>query len=240
MAKTLITPKKNSNRRKGAGNIKLKMKKKRTICIQPGSSCSSLLITFPISSVQLYPTIIPIHSQNSQPYDWKRLKHWQRKRDREREGGRKRCLQWVGLVTEIPLSLSLSRFHSHLSHYPQLNAWSTEKKKKEAFALLKLQRMCFWACMSKKDLMWVRPRPCLCMWEIEQTVVLFSQWVMDKVGCVTEASVISNLATWQSYWENTHTHSLYFPLTSTAPTEQVKPDPHTNTQQPSYTDILHY
>lgn len=26
----------------------------------------------------------------------------------------------------------------------------------------------------------------------------------DKVGCVTEASVISNLATWQAYWEKIH------------------------------------
>lgn len=83
------------------------MNKKRTICIQPGSSCSSLLITFPISSVQLYPTIIPIHFQNSQPYDWKCLSI-DREREIEREGGRKSWLQWVGLVTEISLSLSLS------------------------------------------------------------------------------------------------------------------------------------
>lgn len=36
---------------------------------------------------------------------------------------------------------------------------------------------------------------CVCVCEDEQTEVLFSQWVMEKVGCVTEASIISNLAT---------------------------------------------
>ncbi len=95
-------------RGKRAGNIMLKMNKKRTICIQPGSSCSSLLITFPISSVQLYPTIIPIHFQNSQPYDWKCLSI-DREKEIAREGGRKRWLQmgWVGYRT-LSLSVSLS------------------------------------------------------------------------------------------------------------------------------------